>query len=122
MKKHLFILFGFIITSACTPGVYKVNNSTSGRAIFVAECTGSSYTSCQRRAAQKCPKGYFTLKRYSEVKTVSQPVYRTAYRTRYHSVYHRGHRHYRPYRQAYTYVVGHKYHNVRMRYLRFSCR
>ncbi len=122
MKNYLLILWSFIILSACSSGVYKVNNTKSGRAVFVAECTGSTYTSCQKRAAKKCPTGYTTVKRYSEIKTVSQPIYRTRYHTRYYSVSHQGHRYYRPYSQPYTYVVGYTYRDIRVRYLQFSCR
>ncbi len=122
MGKYFFLFVSFALISACTTGVHRVNNTSSGKAIFVSECSPNNYTLCQKRAAQKCTKGYSTLKRYTDVKDISEPIYRTYYRTRYRYYYHHGHRHYRPYTERYSRVVGYRHYKRPVQYLRFSCR
>ncbi len=134
--KYLLFLGSFIFLGACSqimPGVYKVNNTSSGRPIFKSECSVGDITLCQRRAASQCPKGYQTLKTTKGQKTVSTPIYGTRYRTYYRSYYRDGyyrngyrHHYYHPRYRAHTvrerYVTGYNTRKVNVQYLQFKCR
>ncbi len=136
--KYLLFFVSAAFLSGCSTGVYKVNNTSSGRTVFQTECSVGNIGLCQRRAASKCDTGYQTLKKYKGNRTVSTPIYRTRYRTYYrynsprsHSYRGRGDRgryyyNHRPRRQAYTvrerYIVGYNHQQVAVQYLQFKCR